>query len=194
LPPKQDFLGLPIRVEEHFYETAGTLRRQIENRVAPPNGLADAASPLRYAYSEQIYQHLTAMAEEMLTRDILFDLLDRLRSWAQKSLGASYASTPRMQIYIDRCWRKIVRDDINAKWHYILCLTQNPKHRRMIKLLTDSTPNGQNARFTVGRVVTIELHFNELLVHDSGIPFGIADTKASTNPLEGAIYLDGYFW
>lgn len=46
----------------------------------------------------------------------------------------------------------------------------------------------------VGRVITVELHFNELLVHDSRMAFGVADAKASRNPLEGAIYLDGYFW
>jgi hypothetical protein len=86
-------------------------------------------------------------------------------------------------------------DDINVKWHYILSLTRNSKHSRKIRILSDPGAEASHGkRVMIGKLVSTTLNFNELLVHAASHPYGIADAAASMDPLEGAIFLDGYLW
>ncbi len=182
-------------IESNFYQRAEMLWSQFDMRLSPPAHLPANNSPLVYAYSQNAYRHLVGMGENLFGHEILFDFLDRLRAWAQPTLGASYASTPRVQVYIDNCWRRILRDDIKVRWHYVFSLTPSAKHNRKIKIMTDSGPgDGVGFALTVGKVAHITLNFNELLVHDASGPYGVDDARASMNPLEGSVFLDGYLW
>jgi hypothetical protein len=195
LYPKDQVLhNFPFLVEKHFYDRADTLRSQFEQRSSSMT-LEAGTNPLAYVYSKNTYQLITGMAENLFHPDVLFGLLDRLRAWARPTLGAGYASTPRVQIYISGCWRSIVQDDIKVKWHYILSLTCNSKHNRKIRILSDpGAENSHGKRVMIGKLVNTTLDFNELLVHSASQPYGIADAAASMDPLEGAIFLDGYLW
>jgi hypothetical protein len=196
LYPKDQVLNnFPFLVEKHFYDRADTLRSQFEERSSSSMTLEASTNPLAYVYSKNTYQLITGMAENLFHHDVLFGLLDRLRAWGRPTLGAGYASTPRVQIYISGCWRSIVPDDINVKWHYILSLTRNSKHSRKIRILSDPGAEASHGkRVMIGKLVSTPLNFNELLVHAASHPYGIADAAASMDPLEGAIFLDGYLW
>jgi hypothetical protein len=53
-----------------------------------------------------------------------------------------------------------------------------------------------NSGITIGagKLMSAKLEFNDLLVHDVSQPYGIEVGKASMDPGEGAVFLDGYLW
>lgn len=186
----------PFRLETDFYKMASTLRAQFRNKVAGSFQTGVGITPLAYAFSEDAYQFLCAGAESIFTRDILDDLLNRLGSWASEALGTSHVSTPQVRIFIDGCWRSLLRDEVSAKWHYILSLSN--EHRKKldrIKVLIDGSSAHKDERSAhLGRVLSFQMKFNQLLVHDVGSPYEIEPIKTSMNPLDATFLLDGYLW
>ena len=90
-----------------------------------------------------------------------------------------------------------MRDDIRAKWHYLLSLTRTFKNRHArVKVVVDSVQESASGGVTLaaGRLVSAKLEFNDLLVHDISQPYGIEAGKGSMDPTQGEVLLDGYLW
>jgi hypothetical protein len=182
-------------VEKDFYDQAATLRHQLERAVSSAISTDPTVNPLIYAYSENAYQFLAASAERVFSADLLFTLLERLRAWARQRLGTSYASTPRVQVYIKGSQRHFAKDNVQAGWHYLLCLTQTEKRTRPVGVLLESASQLlDGVGFFVSSVNRVKLNSNELLVHDARRAYRIDRVKGSTDPLEGKVLLDGYLW
>jgi Family of unknown function (DUF6065) len=192
----QDILGAPFHIESDFFGQAEALRAQFEKQASSGGALETGENPFRYMYMENAYQCITASADHVFTQDVLLTFVDRLRAWAREKLGASHASSPRIRIYVNGSRRVVVRDDINVKWHYLFSLTRSPSRKAArMKILLESTPGRTGSRLlNVGRIVSASLDFNQLLVHDVKMAYGIDAPKASMNPQEGNIILDGYLW
>jgi Family of unknown function (DUF6065) len=182
-------------VEKDFYDQAALLRNQFERAISSASSTGPTVNPLTFAYSENAYQFIAATAERMFNADLLFSLLDRLRAWARQSVGATHASTPRVQVYVHGSQRHIAKDDIRVGWHFLLSLTRDEKQTRRVEVLLESASE-ISGRVGVGvsRVDRIKLNFNELLVHETKCAYGIDRVKGSTNPLEGLVLLEGYLW
>jgi hypothetical protein len=185
----------PLYVETNFYKRAEDLRTQFEQKIsaAQSNG---GLTPFGYAFDPDKFQCLMASAERIFARDVLEDLMKQLCSWASGSLGASHASTPQARVYINGCKRSLLRDDTSARWHYALSITRNVGRRRsaVVKIVTETRPGKRAQEFRIDRVLSVELQFNQLLVHQSNNPYAVEVGKASMNPLDGAVLLDGYMW
>jgi hypothetical protein len=185
----------PFLIQSDFYDQASRLRTQFDRMFSTLAPTDPSANPLVYAYSQDAYQFLSASADRVFSADLVFGLLSRLRAWATESVGATHASTPRVQIYIGGSHRHVARDDVDVRWHYLISLTQSARRTRHINLVVESGHHGaQGAGTSVSRLAKIQLKFNELLVHDARQPYGVELAKGSVNPLEGMVLLDGYVW
>jgi hypothetical protein len=166
------------------------MREQLETQLATAGGLA-TGNPFSFLLATSEYQCIAASADRILDTNLLLRFTKSVRTWGQRTLGTSHASTPRLTIYIQGCWRNVIPDEVGAKWHYMLCLTPGRKGRiGRVKICRVTAEEGYNAR----HVWSEQLGFNELLLHLASQPYGIADLKVSRNPLEGLIFLDGYLW
>lgn len=185
----------PFCVQSDFYDQAATLRNQFERIVLSATSTDPTANPLTYAYSENAYHFIAATAERIFSADQLFSLLDRLRVWARERLGATHASTPRVQIYTRGSYRHFAMDDIRVGWHYLFSVTRDEKRTRRVNVLLESASEILDG-FGLGvrRVARVKLSFNELLVHDAKRAYAIDGGKGSTNPSEALVLLDGYLW
>jgi hypothetical protein len=162
-----------------------------------PPGATSADYSLSYKHCPHAFQFMTADANRIFTQDLLLGLLDRLRTWAKQNVSAQHASTPFVRVYVDGCMRSVMRDDIKAKWHYLLSLTQTSKDRHArVNVVVDSIHERTNSGITIGagKLMSAKLEFNDLLVHDVSQPYGIEAGKTSMDPGEGAVFLDGYLW
>lgn len=188
-------LVAPFFIQNDFYDQASTLRSQFERVASAVSSMDPSVNPFLYAYTEHAYQIITATAERIFTADLLFSLLDRLRAWASQNLRVTHASTPRVQVCIGGSRRHFAKDDIRARWHYLLSLTRNEKHADRVKVLVESgcdDLDGVGAGVT--QVTTLKLTFNELLVHDARRAYGIHRSSGSINPAKAIVLLDGYLW
>lgn len=186
-----------LRVESAFYEQAVALRSEFEAKIGLALHAQPAAPLLSYTYWPDAFQCLTASADEIFTRDLRLGFLDRLRSWALENIAMQHASSPFVRVYVDGCARAVVCDNVKAKWHYLLCLTQSSKARSArVKVIVESIRESANGGIAIGagRLLSAKLEFNDLLVHEVLQPYGIEVSKTSMNPVEGAIFLDGYLW
>jgi hypothetical protein len=186
-----------LRVESEFFEQAVTLQLQFANKAAAPVSFGAANCLFSYVYYPNAFQCLTVNAEQVFSQELVFDLLNGLRAWARENLRAQHASTPCVRIYVNGCARRVIRDDVNAKWHYLLCLTRlSGRTSAKVSVVVDSVSGDLRDKLTLGasRVLTTKLDFNELLVHDVSQPYGIKVSNVSADPAEGVVFLDGYIW
>jgi hypothetical protein len=159
--------------------------------VPANNGL----TPLTYAFCQNAYQFLTAGAERIFEPEILDDFISALRTWGNRTLGISHVSTPQVRVYVNGCSRNLLCDDVSAPWRYTLSLTKTLRPRKMgpINVLTDNTSQARK-EFSVRQLMNAHLSLNQLLVHRTSNPYSVEVAKASMDPLEGVVFLDGYLW
>jgi hypothetical protein len=182
-------------VQDDFYDQATTLRTQFEQVVSSITSTDPATNPFTYAFCENAYQFIAASSERIFNANLLFCLLDRIRAWARQNLGATHASTPRVQLYIQGSHRNLAKDDIRVGWHYLFSLTRNEKQARRANVILESASEIlEGVGFKVSRVERVNLSFNDFLVHDAKRLYGIDRVKGSANPIEGMLLLGGYLW
>jgi hypothetical protein len=180
-----------VYLERSFFPLAETLRAQLDGELAPAGTPGFGRTVLAYDYAPELYQCLTAPAICVFSQDTLATFIQKLSVWSQEKLGAAQISTPSLQIYIGGCGRRLVRDEAQAKWHYLFCLTSASRRQRtVIRILHDP---GSTGAIRAGKVSRINPQFNELLVHEVEAPYAI-DAKTSMNPLQGAVFLTSYLW
>jgi hypothetical protein len=186
----------PFRLEENFYAEARNLRAQMEKQLLSAIEMNDGLTPFTFAYAADAYQFLTASGERVFSRELLDDVINTLRSWATETLGASCVSTPQVRIYLNGCRRDLLLDSTEARYHWMLSLGPPSGGRpARIRLLTQSiAAEVSGDSMTIDRVATLHLLFNQLLVHESSSAYGIEAGKGSIDPLEAAVFLDGYLW
>jgi hypothetical protein len=185
----------PFIVQGDFCDHAWKLRNQFDQKMRASQSADPAENPLTYVCSENEYQFISATTEYVFDAELVFHFLDTLREWARKNLGASHASTPRIQIYVGGSYRHLAKDDIKVLWHYFLCLTPDKSKMRPIKLSLESVSEGLNRdSLSVSTVTSITLKFNQLLVHDAARAYAIRQVRSSMWPADGMVFLDGYLW
>jgi len=183
-----------IYVSSGFYSKAELLRREFNEAVLGQNGQQGGITPLAYAYTENVYQFLTAGAERCFSEVTVADVIGTLEQWGKAVLGISHVSTPQVRVYVRGCLRKLYRDDVTASWHFILSLTSNHirAKRSNISILRDSIPG--KGSLSIDKIVSSAPIFNQLLVHSTRQPYSVEGAYTSMNPLEGTVLLDGYMW
>lgn len=186
----------PFRLQENFYAEARNFRAQMEKQLLSAIEMNDGLTPFTFAYAADAYQFLTASAERVFSRELLDDVINTLRSWATETLGASCVSTPQVRIYLNGCRRDLLLDSTEARYHWMLSLgPPSGGSPARIRLLTQSiAADVTGDSMTIDRVASLYLLFNQLLVHESSSAYGIEAGKGSINPLEAAVFLDGYLW
>jgi hypothetical protein len=186
----------PFYLVPDFFATADTLWSQFEQQISDSVELNDGLTPLLYAFGEGTYQFLTVSADRVFSRDALDEVTKTLRMWAKEQLGTSFVSTPQVRVYIDGCKRDFLTDRTEAQWHYMASLNRNSgKDGSPIRLAAESVRSRLGERgFSLESVLNLQLRFNQLLVHNAESPYGIGPTKASSNPVKGSVFLDGYLW
>jgi hypothetical protein len=181
-----------FQVQPNFSSQANILRRQFEAEL---NAQAGGMSCFTYAFCRSTYAFLTANAEQLFARAELDALLDEIAEWGAQALGTSYVSTPQVRVYIDGCSRTFARDEVDARWHYLLWLTRFPvetKARGRIRLITD---NGAGLySVMVHRTADLEPKYNDLVVHDTMCTYSVEPSHLSMDPSEALVFLDGYLW
>jgi len=183
---------LPFYAEAGFYDQANALRVEFEEKLAASIQANAGITPLTYVFSENQCQLLTASSEQVFTRAILDDLIDRIGAWATATLGTFHVSTPQVRVYINGCKRELVRDSIHARWHYLLSLTREWPRASWVKVLAGA--GHDDRRFDVAPLIKSKLVFNQLVVHDAGDAYGIDFSSRVMNPARGIVFLDGYLW
>jgi hypothetical protein len=183
-------------LEDVFYDGAEVLRSQFEDQLSTRCAQNVGITPFMYASCENAYQFLTASADRIFTPDILADLIAKVRDWAARAVGTCHVSTPQARVYILGCSRSLLRDDVAAPWHYVLSLTRasHAKHVAQVKVLSESPVERASAEVRVEQLVCSQLTFNQLLVHRASDRYSVEPTRTSTNPVDGAVFLDGYLW
>jgi hypothetical protein len=178
----------------NFCPLAEILRSHFEETITSAIDLDDGLTPLVYAFCPDTYQFLTATAERIFSGEVLEEFLRWMREWAGRTLNATFVSTPQVRVYINGCFRSLVRDSSPAGWHWMLSLGRNSSLRSgRIKLLVgDATEDSRGKGMRIDQILNLELNFNEFLVHRTNSEYGIELPRCDMNPLEGAILLDGY--
>ena len=186
----------PFRLEENFYAEARKFREQMEKQLLSAIDMNDGLTPFTFAYAADSYQFLTASGERVFSRELLDDVINRLRSWAMETLGASCVSTPQVRIYLNGCRRDLLLDSTEARYHWMLSLgppsRENPARIRLLTQSIAAEVTGDS--MSIDRMTSLQLLFNQLLVHESSSAYGIEPCKGSINPLEATVFLDGYLW
>jgi hypothetical protein len=186
-----------LHVEREFYEQAAVLRSEFESKLSAPTRPDSTSCFLSYTYCPNIFHCLTGDANQVFVHESLVKLLDRLRTWARQNLRTEHASTPAVRVYINGCGRSMIRDDATVKWHYLLCLTRPSKTKlASVRVVVDSLHETwrNSTTFGASRIVSVNLEFNQLLVHEIIRPYGLYIRGSSMDPADSAVFLDGYFW
>jgi hypothetical protein len=185
-----------LHLESNFYHMSNSLRDQFEQLVCGSLDSNGGMTPLTYTFCQDGYHFLSASSHDIFTPTLLGDLLDRLQRWGGETLGTSHTSTPQARVFVSGSRRNLLRDSVAARWHYILSLS-HPHGKKLdeFTLLTETASKNDGKR-SIGRsrIVSCGLRFNQLLVHSVSNPYGLKPTSSSMNPLDGALFLDGYFW
>ncbi len=185
----------PFLTEREFCSNADEFWLQIEEAVSSASTSNGGVTPFTYAFVPGIYQFLTVGGGEIFTPDLLQDFIDELSSFAREKLNLQNVSTPQLRLYIKGCSRPLVRDDVEAGWHYILCLTPPARRRSMqVNVAGQAVKSGKSPLLTLQRVLRFQLEFNQLLVTNAEYLYSIETGSTSMNPLEGGVFLDGYIW
>jgi hypothetical protein len=185
----------PFLTERKFYSKAEVLWLQMEEAILSAGATNAGITPFTYAFLPGIYQFLTVGGGEIFTSDLLQDFIDKLTSLAREKLNLQHVSTPQLRLFIRGCSRTLVRDDVEAGWHYIFCLTPLVRRRfTQVRIAGQAVQSGKTSLLTLQRVVRFQLDFNQLLVTNTECPYSIETRSSSMNPLEGYVFLDGYIW
>jgi len=193
-PPSRG-VSAPFVTERDFYPRAAALRLQVEDAIFSTGASNAGITPFAYAFIPEIYQFLTVGAGEILESDLLQDFINRLSSWADDKLNLQHVSTPQLRLYIKGCSRTLVRDDVEAGWHYMLWLTPLLRRKTQVRIAAGSEVQSEKSPLlTLQRVIRFQLEFNQLLVTNSQCPYSVETGPLSMNPLEGYLFLDGYIW
>lgn len=184
-------------------DVADRARRQLEQAISPSTRETAATTRpgLTYQYRDDAYRFLTIPGEQVFEGDLLQEILDRLAEWGADRCGTTAVSSPRVRIYANGSWRGLVRDGVSARWHYLLFLgpsrdaKRGRRNRGQVTVLTDdgAGPDGRGRR-GIGRTITLEPSFNQILTHGAEHAYGIDPPAKSTSPLDGLVILDGYLW
>ena len=182
-------------VEPCFYKRTDELRAQFEQKISVVQSTG-GMTPLVYTFQSDKFQFLTASAERVFTREILEDIIDSLRVWSSRCLEASHVSTPHVRVYVNACRRNFFRDQVNARWHYILSIARDGQRHEgcVVKVVTENVSESARGNFTIDRILSSPLRFNDLLVHSTCSPYAVQTMGASMHPLDSGVFLDGYFW
>lgn len=186
-----------LRVEDDFFELAGAFRKQFEDKILNAAQAEGGVTPLQYAFSKDQYQFLTISAARVFTPDLLESFNDRLRLWGNQLLRASHVhvSTPQLRVFQTGFNRNLLKDDVNAVWHFGLSLTQrNGRGKGRIRVLESILSEDRVARLAMHDFTTIELEFNRLFVHSTLHPYSIEPASGSATILDATVLLDGYLW
>lgn len=182
----------PLHAVPDFYDKASALLSEFEEKLALSVEANVGLTPFSYAFSQSRWQLLTAGAEQIFTQAILDDVIDRICAWATDSLGALHVSTPQVRVFINGCKRDLVRDNINARWHYLLFLSRDWPRSSWLKVMTGTGQHAQ--RFETTALLKSRPAFNQLIVHDIEYAYGIDFSGRAMNPARGIVFLDGYLW
>jgi hypothetical protein len=188
--------GQSFHIESDFCMSARALRDQFEKQaVDSPEG-GHTVPGLEHAARDDQFSFLTAGAHRVFDRDLVGNFIGELGAWAADALITSHVSMPQVRVFFRGCWRDLLRDNVGARWHYLLSLTRPDRRAQsgQIKLLTESISLEARGEFYVDRFVTLHLEFNQLLVHDVGNAYEVRPSKTSVTPLDGDVFLDGYLW
>jgi hypothetical protein len=179
--------------ESNFYEMADKMRVQFDEEVRDAAQRNLGMTGFSYAFCDESFEFLTASAERMFSSDILQSLIEKIRCWAEPALKTTYVSMPQTRVYIRGCHRSLVRDDIHSPWRYCLSLSHNQgKHTAGFMTIERShSPGGGSSPEAA---VTATLEFNQFVVHQTSSAYSIETRCKSMNPLDAAVYLDGYLW
>lgn len=186
-----------LRVEDDFFALAGAFRKQFEDKILNSAKEDGGLTPLQYAFSKDNYQFLTTSAERVFTPDVLESFNDRLRLWGNQLLKASHVhvSTPQLRVFQTGSSRHLLRDEVNAVWHYGLSITRRDGRRKgRISVLGSTSPEERVARLAMHDFTTVELEFNRLFVHSTQHPYSIEPASGSSSILDATVLLDGYLW
>jgi hypothetical protein len=183
-----------FRVQDEFYPHAEILRLQLEESMSDRE--QTGITPLTFVYSENRYRFLTANATNIFGSDLVQQFVEHLDAWGQRELDTSHASTPQVRVYVAGCERGVVADAVMLGWHYMLSLTQRAYSRRdtRVRIVAPDRTQRRNGLMSACHLVDAELTFNRLIVHDTQSAYGIEVSATSMNPVESAIFLDGYLW
>lgn len=185
-----------FHVESSFSSQAELIRQQFDGQLYGATGQAGGISCLSYAFSSGAYGFLTANAEQFFARNQLDALLDEIAEWGAQALGTAYVSTPQVRVYIAGCSRTFARDEVDAKWHYLIWLTRFPagmKSRGRVRLITDGNASSRYS-LTIHRTIDLEPKYNDLIVHDTACTYSLETRNLSMDPSEAIVFLDGYLW
>src|ERR1700743_1579293 len=153
-----------FHLQSNFSAQADFTRQQFDTQLYGAPGQTGGISCLSYAFCHGAYRFLTANAEQIFARTQLDALLDEIAEWATRTLNTSYVSTPQVRVYTDGSSRNFARDEVDAKWHYLICLTRFPmgtKSRGIVRLITDGNPTSRYS-LTIHRTVDLEPKYNDL--------------------------------
>jgi hypothetical protein len=185
-----------FHVESNFSSQAELIRQQFDAQLYGATGQAGGISCLSYAFSVGAYGFLTTNAEQLFARTQLDALLDEIAEWGTQALGTAYVSTPQVRVYISGCSRTFARDEVDAKWHYLIWLTRFPagmKSRGRVRLITDGNSSSRYS-LTIHRTIDLEPKYNDLIVHDTACTYCLETRNLSVDPTEAIVFLDGYLW
>lgn len=186
-----------LRVEDDFFELAGAFREQFENKLMNSAQEEAGVTPLQLAFSKDNFQFLTTSAERMFTPDLLESFKDRLRLWGNQLLQASHVhiSTPQLRVFPTGSGRSLLKDEVNAVWHFGLSLTRRDgRGKGRIRVLESVLSEDRAARLAMHNFNTVELEFNRLFVHSTLHPYSIEPASGSATILDATVLLDGYLW
>ena len=186
-----------LRVEDDFFELASAFRKQFEDKILNSAQEDAGITPLQYAFSRDNYQFLTTSAERVFTPDVLESFNDRLRLWGNQLLKASHVhvSTPQLRVFQTGSSRHLLRDEVNAVWHYGLSLTRRDgRAKGRIRVLESIFPVDRADRMAMHDFTIVELEFNRLFVHSTLNPYSIEPASGSSTILDATVLLDGYLW
>lgn len=181
-----------LLTQADFYARAELLAAEFERHLSAGN---HGAGPFATESSEDAYRFEAAQSAQIYTRGLLTDLLAALHGWAYNAVGALHVSTPRAVAFLRGCRREVLRDDVSRGWHYLLPLSAAPEPARRLRLMVDDlseeTDGGPTIR--LGRLVNVELRFNQLVVHKAGAAYGIEPAREG-RAAEALFFLDGFLW
>jgi hypothetical protein len=178
--------------EPRFYEMADNLRTQFDKKIRSAALETAGMTAFSYAFCQESFQFLTANAERVFSSTSVQSVIDTVRSWAEPALGTTYVSTPQLRIYIRGCRRSLLRDDIEFPWRYCLSLTRT-QNKPKIGCMTIAH-NVKDARQPRGKVVMCTMEFNQFIVHKTSSAYSIETSTKSMNPMDAAVFIDGYLW